>query len=100
LETAPARRPSTTRSAHGRPLVAPRSHDTIEHHNLKTRVFKLRCQGKTHEEIAEVVGLNRSTVSKVLPRYARELTNKNLTEATDGPARWNGSAEPRDAAAG
>ena len=57
----------------GRPGPAPKGHADFEYHALQGRVLKLHLAGCTQARIAAQVGLERSTVTKMLPRIKKGL---------------------------
>jgi hypothetical protein len=57
----------------GRPGPASKGRADFEYQALRGRVLKLHTCGWTHAQIAAEVGLERSTVTKMLPRIKKGL---------------------------
>ena len=61
----------------GRPGPARKGWDEVEYLKLKGRVLSLYADGRTHTEIASVTGLERSAVTKMIPRAKRDVLTDN-----------------------
>lgn len=49
------------------------------------QIIKLRLQGKTHQTIAEEIGISKSYISRILSKIEKELTSlKSKIDKTDG----------------
>lgn len=61
----------------GRPGPARKGGEEVEYLKLKGRVLSLYAQGRTHADIASTTGLERSAVTKMIPRVKREVLTDN-----------------------
>jgi hypothetical protein len=55
----------------------------VEYLKLKGRVLSLYAEGRTHAEIAAVTGLERSAVTKMIPRVKHDVLTDNLQTVED-----------------
>jgi predicted DNA-binding protein YlxM (UPF0122 family) len=61
----------------GRLGPARKGGDEVEYLKLKGRVLSLYAEGRTHTEIASATGLERSAVTKMIPRAKRDVLTDN-----------------------
>jgi hypothetical protein len=61
----------------GRPGPARKGGDEVEYLKLKGRVLALYAEGSTHAEIAAATGLERSAVTKMIPKAKRDVLTGN-----------------------
>jgi hypothetical protein len=62
----------------GRPGPARKGRDEVEYLALKGRVLSLYAEGRTHAEIASATGLERSAVTKMIPRVKHDVLTDDL----------------------
>jgi len=46
--------------------------------NVREQAYKLKAEGKTYGEIAQILGISKSTAHKYVKQYERELKNKEF----------------------
>jgi len=78
--------------------IKPEGNQSIVTNEMKDKVFELRSEGKTQREIADVVGVSRITVGRVLKNNnVHNYYNCNSCEHSRSPKQQGNSAEYRQA---